>query len=539
MGHWSNGAVTAVVALLLCEGAFSMQERRTVATTPPGPFSQSVTAGGFVFAGAVNGIDVTARGDDNIQTQTARAIDRLQHALDAAGSSLEQTLNVSVYLRRAGDFDAMNTVYRERFAVDPPARTTVVSDLTDGALVEMSALAVPNGTPREVLHPAGWAKSPRPYSYVVRSNGLVLFAGLVSRRPGDDQIVPGSVSLQTRTILENAGSLLRAAGLSYEHVVSARAFLTDDSMFDAMNDEYRRVFTSDPPARATVVSGLMGSEPVVEIAFIASSRESKSFGPTVWPTLPISTGVRTGSLWFLSGVMGDTEANHGDVAAQTREALTRIARTLDAAGLSLSDVADCTIYLPDVSQSVKADAVFREFFPNDPPVRSQNPNEIPVATEFDVRLQNPLSSKTSQVEDRFEATTMVDLRDERGRVMVPAGSVMRGVVSSVNRATRTDRKGAMTVAFDRVTINGRSYPIRATVSQALESEGIMGEKQKIGIGAGAGAILGAILGGAKGALAGILIGGGGTIAATEGKDVELPAGTVLRVRLDSPLVLGR
>jgi hypothetical protein len=178
-------------------------------------------------------------------------------------------------------------------------------------------------------------------------------------------------------------------------------------------------------------------------------------------------------------------------------------------------------------------------YPNDPPVRSQNPNEIPVATEFDVRLQNPLSSKTSQVEDRFEATTMVDLRDERGRVMVPAGSLMRGVVSSVNRATRTDRKGAMTVAFDRITINGRSYPIRATVSQALESEGIMGEKEKIGIGAGAGAILGAILGGAKGALAGILIGGGGTIAATEGKDVELPSGTVLRVRLDSPLTLAR
>jgi hypothetical protein len=171
--------------------------------------------------------------------------------------------------------------------------------------------------------------------------------------------------------------------------------------------------------------------------------------------------------------------------------------------------------------------------------RSQNPNEIPVGTEFDVRLQNSLSSKTAQVEDRFEATTMVDLRDERGRVLVPAGSTMRGVVSSVNRATRTDRKGALTVAFDRVTVNGRSYPIRATVTQALESEGIMGEKGKIGIGAGAGAILGAILGGAKGALAGILIGGGGTIAATEGKDVELPAGTVLRVRLDSPLVLNR
>ena len=166
-------------------------------------------------------------------------------------------------------------------------------------------------------------------------------------------------------------------------------------------------------------------------------------------------------------------------------------------------------------------------------------NEIPVGTEFDVRLQNSLSSATAQVEDRFEATTMVDLRDDNNHVLVPAGSVMRGVVSSVNKAGRIERKGSMTVAFDRVTIKGRSYPMRAMVTQAIESEGIKGEKEKIGIGAGAGAILGAILGGAKGALAGVLIGGGGTIAATEGKDVELPAGTVLRVRMDSPLTLQR
>jgi hypothetical protein len=179
----------------------------------------------------------------------------------------------------------------------------------------------------------------------------------------------------------------------------------------------------------------------------------------------------------------------------------------------------------------------RPSYPNDPPVRPSNPNEIPVGTEFDVRLQGGLTSKTAQVEDRFDATTMVDLRNDQGRVLVPAGSVMRGVVSSVHPATRMERKGSMTVAFDRVTINGRAYPIRATVTQALESEGIMGEKEKIGIGAGAGAILGAILGGAKGALAGILIGGGGTIAATEGKDVDLPAGTVLRVRMDAPLQL--
>jgi hypothetical protein len=162
--------------------------------------------------------------------------------------------------------------------------------------------------------------------------------------------------------------------------------------------------------------------------------------------------------------------------------------------------------------------------------------DVPAGTEFDVRLGQSLSSSTNLVEDRFEATTMVDLRDG-DRVIVPAGSAMRGVVSSVTKAGRVERTGKLTVAFDQVTINKRAYPIRGTVTQALESEGIKGEAGKIGAGAGVGAIIGGILGGLKGAMAGILIGGGGTIAATEGKDVDLPAGTVLRVRLDSGMNL--
>lgn len=168
------------------------------------------------------------------------------------------------------------------------------------------------------------------------------------------------------------------------------------------------------------------------------------------------------------------------------------------------------------------------------PTRASARGDVPVGTEFDVRLSSSLSSDTAQVEQRFEATTMVDLM-EGDRVLVPAGSTMRGVISSVQKAGRLERKGSLTLAFDQITIRGRERPIRATVTQALESEGVRGEAGKIGTGAGVGAIIGGILGGFKGALAGILIGGGGTIAATEGKDVELPAGTVLRVRLDAPL----
>jgi hypothetical protein len=165
--------------------------------------------------------------------------------------------------------------------------------------------------------------------------------------------------------------------------------------------------------------------------------------------------------------------------------------------------------------------------------RRSGDSAIPVGTEVDVRLQSELTSDTAQVEDRFEGTTVVDLY-EGNRVLIPAGSIMRGVVSSVNRASRTDRKGSLTVSFDQVTVSGRTYPMRGTVTQALESEGIKGEIGRIGAGSAVGAIIGGIIGGVKGALIGVLIGGGGTMVATEGKDVHLPAGTILRVKLDSP-----
>jgi hypothetical protein len=139
-----------------------------------------------------------------------------------------------------------------------------------------------------------------------------------------------------------------------------------------------------------------------------------------------------------------------------------------------------------------------------------------------------------QVEDRFEGTTLVDLTIS-GRTAIPAGSVMRGVVTAVEAASRTNRTAKMTVSFDQVTVNGRAYPVRGTVTQAIEGEGIKGETGRIATGAGVGAVLGGILGGVKGAILGTVIGGGGTIAATEGKQVELPQGSVLRVRLDSPV----
>jgi hypothetical protein len=75
-------------------------------------------------------------------------------------------------------------------------------------------------------------------------------------------------------------------------------------------------------------------------------------------------------------------------------------------------------------------------------------------------------------------------------------------------------------------------------TEVFESGGIREEVGTAGAGAGVGGVIGGLIGGVKGAILGAVIGAGGAIAATEGKDVHLPAGSIIRIRLDSPANVG-
>src|SRR5687768_14478273 len=91
--------------------------------------------------------------------------------------------------------------------------------------------------------------------------------------------------------------------------------------------------------------------------------------------------------------------------------------------------------------------------PTDP--TQVNPSDrgvVPVGQEVDLRLQTALSSATATREQRFEATTAVDLM-QGNRVLIPAGSAVRGVVSNVEKAGNVDRSGSLSLAFDRIVIN--------------------------------------------------------------------------------------
>lgn len=364
------------VAVLLASYTLGLSMQTTpriisTGTTPPaGPYSQAVVADGLIYlSGQIDTRAASAAGD--IGAQTTHVIEQLRTVLEAAGSSLEQVVSSTVYLTSAGDFAAMNAAYGKFWAKDPPTRTTVVAGLVvPEALVEISMIAVPTGAERTVIHPASWQRSPSPYSYAIRAAGTVFLSGLVARNGRDNSAVEGDVTVQTRAVMQNARELLEAAGLSFDHVVSARVYLPDASTFGAMNEVYRSVFTGPKPVRAAVVAGLAGPQYNVEITLTATMVKPELVDTGGRPSQNLSAALRAGNRVYLSGMLGATAENATDPAAQTTETLARLQAALQAAKCTPADVVDSVVYLTDPGYFGAMNTAYRVVFPERFPARA-------------------------------------------------------------------------------------------------------------------------------------------------------------------------
>ena len=375
-------SAAAVLWCLIAVTAIAAQAGKEIVQVGPAmnyPFSQAVKAGGFIYVCGTMATDESGRlvpGD--IQAQTARTLNNISAILEAAGSSLKNAASVTVYLKNAADFGAMNETYRTYWPKDPPARTTIAANLVNPVgLVEISMVAVPNGAERRVIRPQGWVAGSLPYSYGILSGNTLFLAGLVSRNGKDNSVVAGDIQLQTRTALDNAGAILKAAGMTHADAVSSRVFITDTAIFPDMNAAYRSYFPKDPPARATVRAGLMGPEFQVEITLVAVKGGNKQAvtmpnadGSPGQANPNFSSAIRTGNRLYVAGMMGNTDANKGDIRGQTRETLARIGRTLKAAGFDWANVVDAIVYLTDVKNFGGMNEAYRETFTKEFPARA-------------------------------------------------------------------------------------------------------------------------------------------------------------------------
>jgi len=334
------------------------------------PFSAATKADGLIYVAG----SISATGD--IKTQVKAVLDGIGQTLAKAGSSLSMAASVHVYVKNASDVAGMTEVWRQYWPKDAPARTTVLSDfVVPGALVEISMVAIPTGGERVVITPAGWSTA-NPYSYAIRSGDTLFLAGMVSRGVKDNQPIEGDMTTQMNAIMGNAGELLKAAGFGFEHVVANRVYITDGAKFQEMNKAYVPHFPKDPPARATVIVGLPGPTYQVEVTMTANRRPKQAIttpaadGTPGKPSPTLSSAIKVGNRLYLSGLLGNTADNKGNMEAQTKELLARVGRTLTAGGFGWGDLVDGIVYVTDIANFAAMNTGYRSVIAKDFPARA-------------------------------------------------------------------------------------------------------------------------------------------------------------------------
>ncbi len=168
---------------------------------------------------------------------------------------------------------------------------------------------------------------------------------------------------------------------------------------------------------------------------------------------------------------------------------------------------------------------------------------IPAGTQLQIRTNENIVADAQSTGRTYSAEIAQDVMGPNGQVLIPRSSPAQLTVQNVSTGTMGVGNNQVALALQSVTINGRPYNVISNTATQSGNRGIGANKrtaEMTGGGAVLGTVIGAIAGGAKGAVIGAVVGGAGGAAAqvlTRGKQVNVPAESVLTFRLDQPLAL--
>jgi 2-iminobutanoate/2-iminopropanoate deaminase len=109
-----------------------------------------------------------------------------------------------------------------------------------------------------------------PYSQAVQAGNLLFISGQVPLNPATGTIEATDIAGETEQVMKNLNAVLTEAGYDFSHVVKTTIFLSDMSLFSAVNDVYGKYFAGNFPARETVAVKGLPRNVNVEISMIAA-----------------------------------------------------------------------------------------------------------------------------------------------------------------------------------------------------------------------------------------------------------------------------
>lgn len=343
------------------------------------PYSPGVLVGKTLYvAGQIDADPQTGAQPKGIAEQTRMAMANMGHVLRAAGMDYGNVVSCHVQLRDMNQYKEMNEVYGSYFGPDHfPARTTLeFPGLPGGANLEISCIAYADKSKISLVVPPAGSIPPAmgPYRPGVWAGDTLYVSGSGGRKPNNE--LDPTIEGQTKQTMENIGHILSAAGLTFKDSVFSNVYYVDPdgpkgSVYGKLNSVYKDSFAlGTAPSRASFnVSKLPGTISV-EFTFIAT-RDRKNKGRVVPDSAGPSPTSSNGGVIDVDTLYTSGKSGAGaSLDEQMRNSLNDIRNILRLAGMDLRHVVNAHVYLKDIAKMDAMNAVFKEYFPNNPPART-------------------------------------------------------------------------------------------------------------------------------------------------------------------------
>lgn len=342
---------------------------------PGKSYSPAVLAGDRIYlAGMIDLDPKTGEQPEGIEDQTRMAMDSIGHVLKQAGMTYSNLVSCHVMLDDMENYKAMNAVYGSYYEEGKyPARTTLeMPSLVAGAHIEISCIGYRKADEIRRVHAAEGTTPPAmgPYSQGVLAGGVLYLSGQGGRSPETNEVAE-DVGEQTDQTLKSISEVLKAADMDFSNVVFTNVYYLGPENRGAVDEHYMQPFMDGgAPSRGAFCLSRLPGTISVEITFIAAEDKyiTRLHPHDAAPGATSSPASLTGDTLYTSAYAAPDAGD--SLEAQMRAILEEHKARLALAAMDFSNVVDAKFYLADSGDFQAMDALFKEYFPENPPART-------------------------------------------------------------------------------------------------------------------------------------------------------------------------
>jgi enamine deaminase RidA (YjgF/YER057c/UK114 family) len=352
------------------------------AIAPPGaqvvgPYTPGLVAGKFLYVSGQGARDAKGEFPRAAAGQIRQTLDNVKSIVEAAGLTMEHLVYAQLYVANPAAWGEALKAWSEYFKGGGPALGVLgVSRMPTDTPVEINAVAVTELGLKRVVQMLGIRGAYDPPAAVIAGDRLFLSSCFGLDATGK---APAETAVQTQLALDRMGAVLKAAGITYDHVVFVNPYRTISLRSGDMDQVYAKYFKfGDTPARATIIAehlpfGANISFTGVAVMDLASRRSVRP--KNMAPSATASPCVFAGDTLYCSAksafIPGPNSGIYAStVETQVRQTVRNLLDGLEEAGMGLSNVVSTNVYLDDIEDFAKMNRVYATYFRTPFPTRT-------------------------------------------------------------------------------------------------------------------------------------------------------------------------